>query len=536
MNTTALNFIDRRASFKALEAEEFDVLVIGAGITGCGTARDTAMRGLRVALIDANDIGSGTSSRSSKLIHGGLRYLAQGDIGVVREAANERRILRHLAPHLARTNPMVILARSKTALTALRAALWSYEKLGHVDKHEKHKVWDSERLRAEEPQIRAENYTGAIVYPEYLTDDARLTLGNARSAAGYGAVVVTYAICDEIIMENGRAAGAIVRSTLPGDEEAARVRARVIVNSAGPWLDLIRHMEDPQAKKILQLTKGIHLVIARERLPINRTITMTAQDRRGIFAIPNRDVVYIGTTDTFYPQAEYWPKISHEDVSYLLKSVSPSFNTAPLEDKDVIALWAGIRPLLGEEGKKPSEISRRNEIFKSPGGILSVAGGKLTSYRSMAARLADKCQAALGQKVRPSATAEEPLPGGEFTGTLESLRAELERLGLDSSESERAAYLYGSEARNIFAKGKGPEVEAEFAVLSEGALTLEDYWMRRSARAHFDLDGGMAALEPAAKRMGELLNWSPQEKDRQIEVCRARRAAEMAVLSQSKKD
>ncbi|MBW2091315.1 MAG: hypothetical protein JRI34_04210, partial [Deltaproteobacteria bacterium] len=182
----------------------------------------------------------------------------------------------------------------------------------------------------------------------------------------------------------------------------------------------------------------------------------------------------------------------------------------------------------------PSEISRRNEIIKGPHGLLSVAGGKLTSYRSMAERLVDECQKKLNQKPSPSPTAKEPLPGGDFTGTLESLKSHLEKSGLDSYESERAAHLYGSEARDIFAKGKGPEVEAEFAVLNEGALTLEDYWVRRSSRAHFDLDGGMASLEPAARRMGELLNWSSEERSRQIEICKALREAEITVVRQPK--
>ncbi|MBW1710270.1 MAG: glycerol-3-phosphate dehydrogenase/oxidase [Deltaproteobacteria bacterium] len=530
MKKTALNLIDRRQSFAALEAETFDILIIGAGITGCGTAREAAVRGLRVALIDANDIGSGTSSRSSKLIHGGLRYLAQGDVGVVREAANERRALRHMAPHLAKKNPMVILARSKTSVTALRTAVWSYEKLGSVEKALRHEVWNAKRLHLEEPLVASENYAGAVVYPEYLTDDARLTMANARDAAGEGAVVVTYASADEMIQENGQIKGALVRDTLHGSEETARVRARVIVNSTGPWLDLVRRLEDRQAKELLQLTKGIHIVIPHDRLPITRTVTMIARDRRGIFAIPYGQIVYFGTTDTFYPKPEHWPEITREDIDYLIESMNRTFDIEPLEYKDIISIWAGIRPLLGQKGKKPSEISRRNEILEGPGGMLSVAGGKLTSYRSMAERLVDQCQVKLNQKPSPSNTSKSPLPGGDFTETLEQMQSRLVEFGLEPYEAERAIRLYGSEAKVVFAKGKGPEIEADYAVLKEGALTLEDYWVRRTSRARFDLDGGVSALEPAAKRMGELLNWSPEETTRQIEICKALREAELAVI------
>ena len=527
MKGTALDLRDRRKSLAILGSEKFDLLIIGAGITGCGVARDAAMRGLRVALIDANDIGAGTSSRSSKLIHGGLRYLTQKDLFVVREAANERRVLREIAPHLSRTMPMVILARSKKGITGLRAVLWSYEKMGHVDKHEQHHIWDTDRLRIEEPAVMAESFSGAVVYPEYLTDDFRLTLANAQSAAHCGAVVVTYAAAEKIIIENGRAVGSVVRSTLPGEEEKAEVRARIIVNATGPWVDVIRRLEDSGAKEKLQLTKGIHVVFSRDRFPINQTIIMMTPDRRSVFAVPREGFVYLGTTDTFYPKPEYWPEITHEDIDYLTRIAVRDLHVGPLKDDDIVALWAGIRPLLGAKGKKPSEISRRNEVIKGPTGLLTVAGGKLTSYRSMAERVVNECEKDLGQKPSSCTTTDEPLPGGDFTGTFEDLQSRVEGLGLSPYEAERAARLYGSVALSLYEEGGGPAVEAAHAVKYEGALTLEDYWLRRSSRARFDKDGGMGALEPAAESMGKFLNWSHEERVLQIEGCRARRAKEM---------
>jgi glycerol-3-phosphate dehydrogenase len=206
------------------------------------------------------------------------------------------------------------------------------------------------------------------------------------------------------------------------------------------------------------------------------------------------------------------------------------FDVDPLTNSDIVGLWSGIRPLLGEEGKKPSEISRRHEVMIGPGGMITVAGGKLTAYRSMAKRVADQCQKALGMKPSPADTDTGPLPGGDFIEPFEQFRSRVADLGVPSVEAERLARLYGSEALTIFAEQSGPAVEAEFAVRAEGALTLEDYWVRRSARSNFDDDGGLASLEPAAGVMGHLLNWSEAQKNNQIELCRKRRQKEMSVL------
>lgn len=522
-----LDLRDRRNSFAELEAQAFDILIIGAGITGCGVARDAAMRGLSVALVDAGDVGAGTSSRSSKLIHGGLRYLAQGDMFVVKEAAIERRAVRAIAPHLAQIMPMLIPIRGKKGMAQMRTAMWAYEKLGQVPDNEKHEVWEPDRLKAEEPQLLTNGLYGAVVYPECITDDFRLTLANARSAAGHGALVVTYSRAEELIMENGKCVGAIVRGVLPGEEMAARVRARVVVNAAGPWVDVVRRMEDSRAKKKLQLTRGIHLVVQRERLPINRTIIMTASDRRGNFAVPRDSSVYIGTTDTFHANPEYWPEITREDIDYLLGPLNETFDIDPITGEDIVAAWAGIRPLLGAEGKKPSEISRRHEVMEGRGGVLTVAGGKLTSYRSMAERVVDKCEKRMGKKPAPPPTADMPLPGGDFTETIEGLRSRLESMGLGPTEAGRAARLYGSEALEIFAEGDDLSAEIRHAVECEGALTLEDYWVRRSARARFEIGGNPGLLTEAAECMGELMGWSESTRTEQVEHCRALRAEEL---------
>lgn len=530
MTDTYLDLRDRSATFAALEEGVFDLLVIGGGITGAGIARDAAFRGLSVCLVEAQDFAAGTSSRSSKMVHGGMRYLAQGDIAVVREAARERRTLRRIAPHLATTLPMMLTAKSKAGLATFRTGLWAYEKLGKVVASEKHEVLSVEELREREPHLVTADIAGAVTYPEYLTDDARLTLANVRSAVAAGATVASYTAATKILSEAGKVCGAVVEGQLAGETLSATVRARTVVNAAGPWVDAIRKLEDDDAVPKLQLTKGIHLVFKRDRLPVNSSVVMATPDKRMAFTCPRGDYVYIGTTDTFYPDRDYWPKVESQDIDYLMDVTNQHFDIEPLSHDDIISVWSGVRPLLGEEGKSPSEISRKDDILEGAGGVLSVAGGKLTAYRVMAKKLVDMCEARLGRTPASCSTADEILPGGNLNGTFIEFWQQLEEKGLGGSDAERLTRLYGSEATEIVAAGGDLKAEVEFAVLSEGALTLEDYWVRRSARARFDVDGGIDCLAPAAAVMAHLLNWSQDECDRQVKACLAIREFEMSAV------
>jgi glycerol-3-phosphate dehydrogenase len=523
-----LDLRDRAALFARLGADVFDVAVIGGGITGAGIARDAAMRGLSVALVEAQDFAAGTSSRSSKLVHGGIRYLAQGDMALVREAALERKAVRNIAPHLARRTLFIVPARNRAAIAKFRTGLWTYEKLGSVETDDRHQLWNNERLAREEPTLNTDDLAGAIVYPEYVTDDARLTLANVRSASAYGAVVANYAEVTRIDCANG-SAEALVVTDRRNPDNSTRLRARVIVNAAGPWADHVRKLESANADERLALSKGVHLVLSRQRLPINHTVTMTASDKRGVFVVPRDNVVYLGTTDTFYRDSAYWPTITAEDVDYLLAAANRVFRTELLQHRDVIGLWSGIRPLIAEPGKRsPSEISRRDEVMTSPAGIITIAGGKLTAYRRMAERIVDLCIRRLGRNGPASSTAESALPGGAMAETPAALSERLIGVGLEAFEADRLVMLYGSEAAAL-ANG-GVAAEARHAVLREGALTLEDYWVRRSARARFDLDGGVASLLPAAHAMAPLLGWSDDDVEREVGACRALRAAERAAL------
>jgi glycerol-3-phosphate dehydrogenase len=511
-----LDLRDRDARFADLDGARFDVAVIGGGITGAGVARDAAMRGLSVALLEAEDFASGTSSRSSKMIHGGLRYLPMGDIALVREAASERKAVQAIAPHLARETPFVMPSRSAAGIARLRAGLWTFEKLGGVPKSRKHEVWSPDEIREREPAIAADGLAGAVVYPEYLTDDARLTLANVRSAAAHGAVCLNHARVSAILVDGEQASGLEVTDA---EGRRARLSAKVIVNAAGPWVDAVRALEALGAPAKLKCSKGVHLVVDREKLPVSRTVIMAATDRRSVFAVPKGRATYIGTTDAFYPDADLWPRIDRVDADYLLEATARAFATPPLRPSDVTSAWSGVRPLVAEEGKSASEVSRRDELWSGPAGVLSIGGGKLTAYRRMAERVVDRIETVLGRKPSPCRTAEEPLVGGDVD--VARTRAALERGGMASGDADRLVSLYGSEAEAVAADGGDVAAEARHAVLTEGALTLEDYWVRRSARAWFGEAGGLAALAPAAAAMAPLLGWSEVDEARQIAACRA---------------
>lgn len=506
VTATGIDSRNRAASFHALEARNFDLLVIGGGITGAGIARDAAMRGLSVALVEAADFASGTSSRSSKMIHGGLRYLAQGNVALVKEAASERQIVRRIAPHLARITPFILPTRSLADTAKLRAALWTFEKLGGVPDIERHTLLDRRELAAREPLLNLDGLNGALSYPEFLTDDARLVLANIRSAQAAGAVVLNHAAVTALLSEGGRMTGATVRSTLAGETQGAEISASIIVNAAGPWVDAVRGLEPGEDGQRLSLSRGIHLVFDRERLPVNGTIILPAADKRSLFAVPHGRFTYVGTTDIFHDRLEYWPRYTRADVDYVLDTVARRLQTPRPTDGEIIALWSGVRPLVAEPGKSASEVSRKDEVWTSPAGMVSIAGGKLSAYRAMAERIVDLVAERLGKTVRQCATADQPLPGGEGPAP--------------TAAGERLAALYGAEAAAILEAGDTVAAEASRAVTHEGAATLEDYWVRRSARAWFDDGAGLNALAPAADAMAALLGWDGARRSAELEHCR----------------
>jgi glycerol-3-phosphate dehydrogenase len=521
---------DRPRLLDALEERPFDLVVVGGGITGAGILREAALRGLSAALLEAEDFASGTSSRSSKLIHGGLRYLALGDVALVRETALERKRVFALAPHLAERCWMVVPARSWAGLLKFRAGIGTYEKLGAVEAADRHFHWNAEELAREEPALRSEVWRFACVYREYLTEDARLVLANLRAAARGGALAANHARVEGFLEEQGRAVGVVARCRLSGRE--LRVRARCVVNAAGPWIEALRRLEDPTAPSVLHLSKGVHVSLPAERLPVRHIVIVNTSDRRSMFVIPRGEVVYVGTTDTSYGRgAEVWPEIERGDVEYVLEPLSRYFDVPKPSAEDVVAAWGGIRPLIAQPGKPPTEISRRDEIWIGPKGVVTIAGGKLTGYRKMAEDVMERVESVLGAPLPPPRQADEPLPGGDFDGDLEALAARLStQMSVDAAVAARLVRLYGTEAGEVVRRGAAPllpgsnvlQGEVAWAVAEEAAATLEDLIYRRTRVALYEPRAREALLGPAAARLGALLGWDAARVEREIAHTRSR--------------
>lgn len=531
-----LSFRTRAKNLQTLARETFDVLIIGGGITGAGVARDAALRGLSVALLERKDFAAGTSSRSSKLIHGGLRYLQQGDVGLVREAATERYVLRKLAPHLARPQQMLVPVSSRAGYAKIKIGLFTYDRIARVSRDEQYRMLSKSEALDIEPMLRPERIYGAGLYYEYLTDDARLVTDVMKSAASLGAVIANYAQASGFILENDRVAGVTVQDRLTGDDFT--VRARVVVNATGPWVDLVRLLCEKGEKPRLHLTKGIHLGLHYGRLPVSRIVVMSARDRRGVFAVPHGAVTYVGTTDTDYEVPDDYPFITTDDVAYLLDAVQRTFQGAAPGPDEIVSAWAGLRPLLHEDGKKPSELSRKDEIMVSSTGLLSIAGGKLTTFRRMAERIIDLSCQQLSEAGRtlpePVGRSEEvPLSGGDtgedVTGYGWQLRERWPKVPPDVVE--HLVGLYGSNAETIL-EGISTEpalgtrcapnlpatrAEVEYAIREEMAMTLEDFLERRSRLLLWDPGNGLGAADQVARWMAAALGWNLGHMQRELE-------------------
>jgi glycerol-3-phosphate dehydrogenase len=525
----------RAKNLEALARDPFDLLVIGGGITGAGIVRDAALRGLRVALVERRDFAVGTSSRSSKLIHGGLRYLQQGDVGLVMEAANERRVLRRLAPHLARPIQMLVPVHSRAGYAKISAGLWTFDRMARVLKDERNEMLSRDETLALEPLLRPDTLYGAGTYYEYLTDDARLVIENIKSAAALGAVMANYAEVTELVAEHGRLTGVVVRDATTGD--ALAVRATVVVNAAGPWVDAVRLLQGDGERPRLHLTKGIHLILPRERLDVSRIVVMTTPDRRSVFAVPRGDVVYLGTTDTDYEGRFDDPWITLDDARYLLDAANATFAVDRLDLDDVVGAYAGLRPLLQQEGKKPSEISRKDEIMIGPTGLISIAGGKLTTYRKMAERVVEMVVQRLAESgarlPQPRGQSDRQMLCGGGTGDdpaafATRLKQRWPQVGADIID--RLVTVYGSNGERLVEAMAGDprlaercaagqavtRAEVAYAVRDEMAVTLEDFLERRARLFLWDRHNGLTVAAEAARLMGSMLGWDDTRVDTEI--------------------
>lgn len=636
-----------KAPFASKKREQFlhdmaqtslDLLVVGGGITGAGIALDAAARGIKVGLIDMQDFAAGTSSRSTKLVHGGLRYLKQLDIGVVAEVGKERAIVYENGPHVTTPEWMLLpiykegtFGRFSTSL-----GLKVYDFLAGVKQGERRRMLNAAQTLGREPLLRREGLQGGGYYVEYRTDDARLTLEVIKEAAAHGALAVNYARLEKFIYEDGKVAGAEIADTL-SDGKRYVVNARCIVNAAGPWVDTLRQLDGSQQGKRLLLTKGIHLVVDQSRFPLRQAVYFDTPDGRMLFAIPRDGKTYVGTTDTEYTGDMVHPRMTEQDREYVLDAVNGMFPELRITTEDIESSWAGIRPLIYEEGKGPSEISRRDEIWQSESGLITIAGGKLTGYRKMAETVVDRVAAQLeaeaghsretdrgrsassegtgsfrkgdfrkdasgggverdggiarsveaGGKYPPCRTKELPISGGHVGGAasfqsyVERKTAEGVALGLPRELAEWWSACYGSNVDRLFelvremgnesaveveaAKAAGelralgdagaadtsevPEpaeiskvedrtgaieqpvasgvsdvaetklplevsVPLRYAMEHEMAVTLEDFFVRRTGALLFDIDWVRKWKGPAAAYMASYLGWSEDEQAR----------------------
>jgi glycerol-3-phosphate dehydrogenase len=512
----------RASRLARLAQETFDVLIIGGGINGAGIARDAALRGLRTALVERDDFGSGTSSRSSRLVHGGVRYLEHGHFHLVFESSRERRALMRIAPHLVRplrfTWPMYRGAR--VPRWKLSAGLLMYDVLAVFRNVRNHRSLDPAEVLAQEPSLRREDLLGGAEYYDAATDDARLTLANVMAAQESGAVVLNHAPVVRLMRDGGRVNGAIVRDTT-GDTEVA-VRAAVVVNATGPWTNAVRALDASEAPNAVRATKGVHIALPRERLSTHAALTLLSPvDGRVMFALPSTVTTIIGTTDTPTDESPEEVRASPADVEYLLATANLFFPSARLTPSDVIAAWAGVRPLVASGfTRDPASASREHRIDRSASGMISISGGKLTTYRSMAAEVVSAVERALGRRPARASTHRIPLPGGDIRSLDETLRsAELE-VG-DAIIARRLVEAHGARWRDVSALTSNepalarrimrdlPYLLAEvvYAVDHEMAVTLGDILIRRLRLAYETGDHGRAACRVATAVLAGRLGW-----------------------------
>ncbi|WP_328591337.1 glycerol-3-phosphate dehydrogenase/oxidase [Brevibacillus migulae] len=530
--------LNRKRVLTDMKAQELDLLVIGGGITGAGIALDASLRGLSVGVIERNDFGSGTSSRSTKLIHGGLRYLKQGDVKLVQEVGRERAILYKNAPHLVIAAPMLlpIYKGGTYGYLASSVGLYVYDWLAGVERKERRKMLNREETLSHEPLLKREGLKGSGLYFEYRTDDARLTLDIMKTAWSQGAHIVNYAQMEEFIYRDKKAVGIKVTDRLTG--ESHELYAKHIVNAAGPWVDGIREKDGSLKGKRLFLTKGVHLVVAGEKLPVKQSAYFDTPDGRMVFVIPRGNITYIGTTDTAYQLDIDQPRTTEEDRDYLLGAVNAMFPEVRLGVTDVISHWAGLRPLIYEEGKGPSELSRKDEIFVSDSGLITIAGGKLTGFRKMAEKVVDLVAAQLsqnnGKRYPECATDKVIISGGERLGHAaygdckKQLLQQGIALGVEAQAAQEWIDTYGTNTQKIYDRLKAKpasgqmygeeqllQAQLHYSVVEEMTARAVDFLRLRTGWTYFHPAKAAAKAEAVIRLMGQLLDWDDTTKAQQ---------------------
>lgn len=526
--------LSHRLSLKQWTSAPFHVIVIGGGINGAGIARDATLRGFRVALFEQGDYASGTSSRSSKLVHGGIRYLEQSHLHLVFEASRERQILERIAPHLVRPLPFLfpIYRETKWGKTVIDLGMWLYDLLSMFRNIRPHRMLSREETLQREPDLLPEGLSGASLYYDGQMDDARLCLANILEAQSLGAVVRNYAQVTGLLKgDNGHVTGVRVRDRISGEEEA--VTGSIVVNAAGPWVDEICQMESPEARPKLRRTRGSHLILP----PLTRgyaLVIRSRKDERVLFVIPWHGMSLVGTTDIDFEGDPGEVRCPPEDLAYLLGEIRRFFPKRSIAPEDVIATFAGVRPLIYSDEREASWVPRESKIYQSESGLISVTGGKFTTYRKIAEEVADKIQRQLPDiRAGRCVTSSRPLWGGDIgdlEGYIQEKTLELcSTYPLDPAQVEHLIATYGTRHIHVLdlvrenkALGERlhpslPHIKAEilYAVRHESAITLTDVLRRRSTIALGPYRADERLLSNALSIMAPELRWPLTEIEKQ---------------------
>ncbi len=523
--------LDRQKIKNELESSVFDLVVIGGGITGAGIALDASSRGMKVALFEKGDFASGTSSKSTKLVHGGLRYLKQFDFWLVKEVGSERAIVHKLAPHLVLPEKMLLplIEGGSYGKWLTSIGLKVYDILAQVTADDQRQMLDKKEALKKEPLLPKKILNGAGYYAEYRTDDARLTMENIKTSLHFGALAMNYAKVVDFLYAETKVSGVKVMDGF--SEEVFEVRSKYVVSAAGPWVDELRTVNNSKKGKRLHLTKGVHLVFPYEKLPVRQSVYFDVPDGRMMFAIPRGKVTYIGTTDTHYDLDKDDIRTDLADAIYLISAVNNMFPNINLEMGDIISSWAGLRPLIHEEGKSASELSRKDEIFTSNSGLISIAGGKLTGYRKMAERVVNRVAHKLEEEyaihVKDCSTDKIPLCGNDFKKYKrvgKYIKEVLQRIESDGFSEYDAWYLvttYGKQTEQILEdyhrfKNKGHRLrmlraELKFGIAHEMVTNPMDFFIRRTGRLYFDIGSVREFLSPVLDDLSKAFGYGQAE-------------------------
>jgi glycerol-3-phosphate dehydrogenase len=541
LTTARLGPAHRAQAWDSLDGGDVDVLVVGGGVTGAGVALDAATRGLSTALVEARDYGSGTSSRSSKLFHGGLRYLEQLNFSLVREALRERELmLTRLAPHLVRPVPFLYpLTHKVWERPYVGAGLLLYDTLGGSSSLPRHRHLTRTGARALAPALRRDALVGALLYYDAQTDDARHTMTLARTAAHHGAVIRSSTEVVGLVRDADRITGARLQDTDTG--AVCQVSAKVVVNCTGVWTDDVQRLSGDRGRFRVRSSKGIHLLVPRDRINSDTGLILKTE-KSVLFVIPWGSRWIIGTTDTDWDLDRAHPAASRRDIDYLLERVNRVLTVA-ITAEDVVGVYAGLRPLLSGESEETSQLSREHAVARSVPGLVSVAGGKYTTYRVMARDAVDAAAADIGRPLPASVTEHVPLLGADGYAAL------VNRVDLIAGQARLPAWRvrrlldrYGSLVDEVLAPGDAEpdlltpvpgaqeylKAELRYAATHEGALHLDDLLTRRTRISIETTHRGIDSADAAAEVVAPVLGWDRATREREVQTYAVRVESERA--------